>query len=204
LAIISGDAEPTEEEIAAAESDDESDDEEDEARVTEINDDADSSSADVKGVPEFWLTALQNHRPVAEQITERDEEALRSLTDIRLSYLENSNQPGFKLHFIFAPNDFFENTELVKTYYYQEKVGYGGDFVYDKAEGCEIQWKEDKDLTKKVEIKKQKNKSLSLLSLWLLADFARHEQDEDCQEDPSHRLVLQLLQAPSTAIHGGP
>ncbi len=41
----------------------------------------------------------------------------------------------------------------------QEEVGYGGDFVYDKAVGHEIKWKEDKDLTKKVEIKKQRNKS---------------------------------------------
>jgi hypothetical protein len=41
----------------------------------------------------------------------------------------------------------------------QEQVGYGGDFVYDKAIGHEIKWKEDKDLTKKVEIKKQRNKS---------------------------------------------
>ena len=41
----------------------------------------------------------------------------------------------------------------------QEEVGYGGDFVYDKAVGHEIKWKEDKDLTKKIEIKKQRNKS---------------------------------------------
>lgn len=44
----------------------------------------------------------------------------------------------------------------------QEEVGYGGDFVYDKAVGHEIKWKEDKDLTKKIEIKKQRNKSESL------------------------------------------
>jgi nucleosome assembly protein 1-like 1 len=43
----------------------------------------------------------------------------------------------------------------------QEEVGYGGDFVYDKAVGHEIKWKEDKDLTKKIEIKKQRNKSKS-------------------------------------------
>lgn len=43
----------------------------------------------------------------------------------------------------------------------QEEVGYGGDFVYDKAVGHEIKWKEDKDLTKKIEIKKQRNKSES-------------------------------------------
>jgi nucleosome assembly protein 1-like 1 len=54
-------------------------------------------------------------------------QALESLTDIKLAYLEDA-QPGFKLIFKFATNDFFENAELEKTYYYQEEVGYGGDF----------------------------------------------------------------------------
>ena len=47
---------------------------------------------------------------------------------------------------------------------YQEEVGYSGDFVYDRAIGCEIKWKEDKDLTKKFEVKRQRNKSESLRS----------------------------------------
>ncbi|WVR07412.1 hypothetical protein IAU60_004453 [Kwoniella sp. DSM 27419] len=155
--IITGKAEPTEEEVEAgkaSDSDDE-DDEEEEAKVEEINE---GDDADVKGVPEFWLTALKNHVPISETITDSDEAALKLLTDIRLSYLEDG-QPGFKLHFVFAQNEFFEDSELTKTYYYQEQVGYGGDFVYDKAVGHEIKWKEDKDLTKKIEIKKQRNKT---------------------------------------------
>jgi nucleosome assembly protein 1-like 1 len=43
----------------------------------------------------------------------------------------------------------------------QEQVGYGGDFVYDKAVGDEIKWKEGKNLTVQTEIKKQRNKSES-------------------------------------------
>ncbi|KAK8854886.1 hypothetical protein IAR55_003625 [Kwoniella newhampshirensis] len=158
-AIIAGEAEPTESEVEAgkaSDSDDEEEDEEEGAKVEEINDDKDA--AGIKGIPEFWLTALKNHVPISETITERDEEALKLLTDVKLSYLEDG-QPGFKLHFVFAPNDFFEDTELTKTYYYQEQVGYGGDFVYDKAIGHEIKWKEEKDLTKKAEIKKQRNKT---------------------------------------------
>lgn len=38
-------------------------------------------------------------------------------------------------------------------------MGYAGDFVYDRAIGTDIKWKEDKDLTKEFEIKKQRNKS---------------------------------------------
>lgn len=159
LDIISGKAEPTDQEVEEgqnADSDDEDDDEEEGAAITELPEE-DKDEEKVEGIPEFWLTAMKNALPLAETITDDDEEALQKLNDVRLSYLDG--QAGFKLHFFFGPNDFFENTELTKTYYYQDQVGYGGDFVYDKAIGDEIKWKEDKDLTKKVEIKKQRNKT---------------------------------------------
>lgn len=73
---------------------------------------------DVKGIPEFWLTALKNHVPTAETISDRDEEALKHLVDVRLFYLDG-DKPGFKLHFVFTANEFFEDAELTKTYYYQ-------------------------------------------------------------------------------------
>ena len=47
---------------------------------------------------------------------------------------------------------------LSKTYLYQTEVDYNGDFVYDKAIGADIRWKEDKDLTKEFEVRKQRNK----------------------------------------------
>jgi nucleosome assembly protein 1-like 1 len=81
----------------------------------------------VAGIPEFWLTALKNSRSIVELITEEDEAALAHLEDIQLSYLEDA-KPGFKLTFVFGENEFFENKSLEKTYYYQEEVGYGGDF----------------------------------------------------------------------------
>ncbi|KAF8629780.1 hypothetical protein AX17_005559 [Amanita inopinata Kibby_2008] len=118
-----------------------------------------------KEIPEFWLTALRNHVGLSEIITDRDADALKHLIDIRLAYLEDEmssdtkGKPGFKIQFIFGPNDFFENEILQKTYLYQEEVGYSGDFVYDRAIGTEIKWKEDKDLTKEFEIKKQRNKT---------------------------------------------
>jgi nucleosome assembly protein 1-like 1 len=68
-AIITGKAEPTDGDVEAgkaADSDDE-DDEEEEEKSTE-------EGADVKGIPEFWLTALKNAMPIAEQITDNDEE----------------------------------------------------------------------------------------------------------------------------------
>jgi len=121
----------------------------------------------VAGIPQFWLTALRNHPGLAELITDRDAKALEYLTDVRYEYLadspdsEHSGKPGFQLIFSFCSNEFFENEYLTKTYLYQQEVGYSGDFIYDRAVGDKIKWKEDKDLTKEFEIKKQRNKSAS-------------------------------------------
>lgn len=109
-------------------------------------------------IPEFWLTALRNHIGISDLITDRDSEALKHLTDVRLGYLENG-KPAFRITFVFAPNDYFENGTLEKTYLFQDELGYTGDFIYDRAVGSEIKWKEEKDLTKEFEIKKQRNKS---------------------------------------------
>lgn len=49
-----------------------SEDEDDEARVEEVDESGDK--ADIKGIPEFWLTALKNHQVIGEMITEKDEE----------------------------------------------------------------------------------------------------------------------------------
>jgi len=149
--IINGSTEPTEQEVEAGKEDEEEDDEDDE----EAEADDDKSAADVKGIPEFWLSAMKNSS-LAETITDRDEGALKFLTDIRMEYLD---RPGFRLIFEFAENEFFTNKTISKTYYYQEENGYGGDFIYDHAEGDKIDWQSGKDLTVRVESKKQRNKN---------------------------------------------
>lgn len=154
--IINGDVEPTELEIEQGkkiESElegDEDEDEEEEEETEEADDDS------IKGIPNFWLTALENLHPISETITERDAEVLGYLKDIRLEYL---SKPGFKLIFQFAENPFFKNSQLSKTYYYQEELGYSGDFIYDHAEGDEIQWiSQEQNVTISIERRKQRNK----------------------------------------------
>lgn len=160
--IVSGASKPTPEEIKAGEETSLKDDEEFSAPSKE------GKEPSPDGVPEFWLTALRNHPILNEIITDRDAAALKHLVDVRIEYLPTSDTtPGFKLLFQFNANEFFENTLLEKTYLYQEEVGYAGDFVYDRAIGTEIKWKEDKDLTKEFEIKKQRNKSMSLIISFL-------------------------------------
>merc|ERR1711939_694990 len=112
--IINGTAEPTEAEIKAGEEDEEVDDE-----PVEKSEEA----SDVKGIPEFWLSAMKNQVSLAEMITDRDEAALKDLTDVRMEYLD---KPGFRLIFEFAENEFFTNKIVTKTYFYQTESGYGG------------------------------------------------------------------------------
>ena len=150
--IVNGTIEPTEEEVKAGEPTEEADEE---ATKTESPEE-EQTIPDIAGVPEFWLSAIKNQVSLAELITDRDEAALKLLTDLRMEYLD---KPGFRLIFEFADNEFFSNKIITKTYYYQEESGYGGDFIYDHAEGDKIYWKTDKDLTVRVESKKQRNKS---------------------------------------------
>ncbi|KAK5111263.1 hypothetical protein LTR62_005291 [Meristemomyces frigidus] len=154
--IVTGQSEPSEEDIKAGEEDEEEDDEESENAKAEADKKAEADgTTGQKGIPEFWLSAMKNSS-LAETITDRDEEALKQLTDLRMEYLD---RPGFRLIFEFAENEFFSNKTLSKTYFYQEENGYGGDFIYDHAEGDKIDWKSGKDLTVKVESKKQRNKN---------------------------------------------
>jgi len=157
-AIITGTSTATSEEITAGEAASLKEDD----TYTPLSKDVPPSST---GIPEFWLTALRNHVGLSDLITDRDSAALKHLVDVRLEYLKDEDaavaqgKSGFKILFEFSPNDFFENKILEKTHLYQEEVGYSGDFVYDRTIGTKIQWKEDKDLTKEFEIKKQRNKN---------------------------------------------
>ncbi|KAJ5095151.1 Nucleosome assembly protein 1 [Penicillium argentinense] len=152
--IVNGGVEPTETEIEAGKEDEE----EDENETKETEEKKEDQGESTAGIPEFWLSAMKNQISLAEMITDRDEEALKHLTDIRMEYLD---RPGFRLIFEFSENEFFTNKTISKAYYYKDENGYGGDFIYDHAEGSKIDWKEEKDLTLRLESKKQRNKSES-------------------------------------------
>jgi nucleosome assembly protein 1-like 1 len=119
------------------------------------------AEVNVKGVPGFWRTALVNNRNFADLISERDDEALASLIDIKVSYLEDN--PGFVLEFVFSENEFFSNTVLTKKYYLTDADGEDDDideeYILDRTEGTPIEWKEGKDLSFRVEVKKQRHKN---------------------------------------------
>jgi len=110
----------------------------------------------VVGIPEFWLTALKNSPEFQDTITEKDEAALKHLTDISYSYLESNL--GFSLTFTFSDNEFFTNSILTKSYYLNKSEP-GAQVMFERAEGTEIEWKEGMNLSVTVEVKKQRNKN---------------------------------------------
>ncbi|KAK4251140.1 nucleosome assembly protein-like protein [Corynascus novoguineensis] len=193
-AIVNGKTEPTEEQVQAGE---ENAEEEEGAAIKEEK--PAESAEKVAGIPEFWLSAMKNQISLAEMITDRDEGALKSLVDIRMEYLD---KPGFRLIFEFAENEYFTNKTITKTYYYQNESGYGGDFIYDHAEGDKIDWKPGQDLTVRIEQKKQRNKTTKQTRIvkktvptesffnFFSPPKAPSDEDDDAASDIEERLEL--------------
>ncbi|KAL6143557.1 hypothetical protein ACLB2K_054252 [Fragaria x ananassa] len=93
------------------------------------------------GVPEFWLKAMKNNEVLAEEITERDEGALKYLQDIEWRRLGSRARGGFELKFIFAHNPYFENSSLLKQ------------FTHEQTSASEINWRHGQSLTHKLIVK---------------------------------------------------
>jgi len=145
--VVSGEYEPTDEEAKYERELEEG------AKLREAKPD----DASIKGVPQFWLAAMQNYPMVADAITENDEEALGYLRDVRCVELDQEGQHGFTLTFHFAENPFFTNTTLTKTYHMEEEETFG-ELLFDHATGSKIDWKAGKNLTMKQIKKKVKAK----------------------------------------------
>ncbi|KXX81744.1 Nucleosome assembly protein 1 [Madurella mycetomatis] len=194
-AIVNGKTEPSEDLVKAGEEDEEPE----ETEGAAVKEEKPAETAKVSGIPEFWLSAMKNQISFAEMITDRDEGALKSLIDIRMEYLD---KPGFRLIFEFAENDYFTNKTITKTYFYQNESGYGGDFIYDHAEGDKIDWKPGMDLTVRVEQKKQRNKTTKQTRIvkktvptesffnFFSPPKAPTDDDDDAASDIEERLEL--------------
>eukprot|EP00824_Muranothrix_gubernata_P026411 TRINITY_DN925_c0_g1_i2.p1 TRINITY_DN925_c0_g1~~TRINITY_DN925_c0_g1_i2.p1 ORF type:complete len:454 (-),score=143.83 TRINITY_DN925_c0_g1_i2:47-1387(-) len=123
-----------------------------EPTTEELGDEQLPPAVSVKGVPEFWLSTMKNLDLLADTITEKDEEVLKLLTDIRCVTLEGGK--GFCLEFYFDENPFFTNNVIKKTYHMSSE----DDDVLERAEGTKIDWKPGKNLTVKLLKKKQRGK----------------------------------------------
>uniref|UniRef100_UPI0005C895F7 nucleosome assembly protein 1;1-like n=1 Tax=Fragaria vesca subsp. vesca TaxID=101020 RepID=UPI0005C895F7 len=106
-----------------------------------------------KGVPDFWLTAMKTNEVLSEEISERDEGALKYLQDIKWSKIDEPK--GFKLEFFFNANPYFKNSVLTKTYHMIDD----DEPILEKAIGTEIDWYPGKSLTQKILKKKPRKGS---------------------------------------------
>lgn len=122
----------------------------------ETNEEGDKG-AEEKGVPDFWLTAMKTNEVLAEEITERDEGALKYLKDIKWGRIDDPK--GFKLEFFFDSNPYFKNSVVTKTYH---MVDDENEPILEKALGTKIEWHPAKCLTQKVLKKKPKKGSKSV------------------------------------------
>ncbi|CAN1291014.1 Nucleosome assembly protein 1;2 [Linum perenne] len=151
-----------------------------------------------KGVPEFWLLAMKNNEVIAEEITERDEGALKFLKDIKWSRVEEPK--GFKLEFFFDTNPYFKNNVLTKTYHMIDE----DDPILEKATGTEIEWYQGKCLTQKIMKKKPKKGSKNAKPITKTEDCESFfnffsppqvpEDDEELDEDTAEELQNQMEQ----------
>jgi nucleosome assembly protein 1-like 1 len=122
---------------------------------------AEPKETNAKGIPGFWKEAINNYEYLLDllsngptSISERDQEALDFLVDIRCT---RQDDKGFVLEFEFAENPFFTNKVLTKTYHMTEDMG-GDDLLLDHADGTKIEWKAGKNLTVEMKTKKQRRK----------------------------------------------
>ncbi len=107
--------------------------------------------------PNFWLNALSNHKIFKDFIAPSDEDALKSLIDIR--YEKLSDGTSFKLIFEFDKNDFFTDSLLEKTFIINEE------HMIKEIISTKINWtNKDKFILKKE--RKIKNKSKFILFIY--------------------------------------
>lgn len=112
-----------------------------------------------KGIPKFWLRALENCPSVSDMIEEWDVCILEHL--INLEVRLTTEPLGFVLKFTFTPNEFFEEVVVEKTYEFNVVASeqpphlFDGP-VIDRCFVSPINWKEGKNPCYKIVKRKQK------------------------------------------------
>lgn len=108
------------------------------------------SLTDMSPIKEFWLKAMKNSDVLGEEIKEKDEEVLQHLTDVKVAReFQGAKEKSMTLTFTFSDNEWFSNSTLTKKFILDERDGHAVSSV-----GTEIEWKDDKNITRKT-VKKQ-------------------------------------------------
>lgn len=128
-------------------------------KISSANEAEESANANTeqieKGIPQFWACAI-HQMPVTEGIvSEKDIECLGYLEDVKC--FNYASGVGFRLEFHFAPNDYFENLVLTKSYDVPNLL-LADEPILKNVQGCEIEWKPNKSLTHVESTKQQRGK----------------------------------------------
>lgn len=120
---------------------------------------AGSVETGTQALPNFWLKAMKNHILLAEMIVDHDLPILAYLEDIVFSWVDPNEQASFKLEFYFAPNEYFTNGVLSKTYHLERAEDDDEESVLTRTEGTIIQWTSpEKNVTEKTVTRRQRNR----------------------------------------------
>eukprot|EP00559_Dactyliosolen_fragilissimus_P002155 CAMPEP_0184855806 /NCGR_PEP_ID=MMETSP0580-20130426/951_1 /TAXON_ID=1118495 /ORGANISM="Dactyliosolen fragilissimus" /LENGTH=321 /DNA_ID=CAMNT_0027350429 /DNA_START=45 /DNA_END=1010 /DNA_ORIENTATION=+ len=119
----------------------------------------DKNDSNLKGIPEFWICAMNNFNILSEHLTERDNLCLLHLKDVSCHDFDDGT--GFELRFSFdeKKNPFFSNQVLVKRYEVPNLL-LDEEPILKHVEGRTIEWKsDDMCLTQQQVVKKQRSVS---------------------------------------------
>ncbi|XP_047571061.1 nucleosome assembly protein 1-like 1 [Lutra lutra] len=106
------------------------------------------------GIPHFRLTAFKNVKILGRMIRKNDELVLEHLKDVKIKFSGFEEPMSFTIEFIFKSNEYFFNEILTKTYQMRSDPDDSDPFLSKGPEiissiGCEIYWKEGRNVTMK-------------------------------------------------------
>ncbi|KAG4065516.1 hypothetical protein HA402_013286 [Bradysia odoriphaga] len=104
----------------------------------------------IKRIPNFWVTAFINHPQISGILEEEEEECLHFLSKLEVEEFEDIKS-GYRIHFHFDENPYFENATLTKEFCLGAVSG-------PSSNSTPITWKEGKDLLKLMQFKQQSTK----------------------------------------------
>ena len=105
----------------------------------QITPDLNEDNTEYEPIENFWLNTIEN--TCYFKVSEEDKNILKKLIKIHSNLIIN-NEIGnmFKITFYFDENEYFEDKEIIKIYFYSKKV----DEKIEKVEFPKINWKEGK------------------------------------------------------------
>lgn len=100
----------------------------------------------IKRISNFWVTAIINHPKISRILDEEDEECLHSLKVLEVEEFEDVKS-GYRMHFYFDENPYFENTVLSKEFHLE-----------CLSKSTSIKWKEGKNILEHLRAGSYRNK----------------------------------------------